>query len=140
VVRAAAVETPVRSALGLREWEMGGGDECGEEGRAPCPFIGSEGEWGDGTGKGIRRPVVAASMSAIWFGGEGKRRGEWGVKRGAKYGAIFGRGWVIEAAGACRGGGGGGARSGFWRRKTASRLTGWAHLSVRGRWCGRLGQ
>jgi hypothetical protein len=25
VVRAAAVGTPVRSALGLREWEMGGG-------------------------------------------------------------------------------------------------------------------
>jgi hypothetical protein len=32
VVRAAAVGTPVRSALGLGEWEMGGGDGCGEEG------------------------------------------------------------------------------------------------------------
>jgi hypothetical protein len=31
-VRAAAVETPVRSMLGLGEWEMGGGDECGEKG------------------------------------------------------------------------------------------------------------
>jgi hypothetical protein len=29
--------------LGRGEWEMGGGDECGEEGRAPRPFIGSEG-------------------------------------------------------------------------------------------------
>jgi hypothetical protein len=32
VVRAAAVGTPVWSALGLGEWEMGGGDECSEEG------------------------------------------------------------------------------------------------------------
>jgi hypothetical protein len=32
VVRAAAVGTPVRSALRLGEWEIGGGDECGEEG------------------------------------------------------------------------------------------------------------
>jgi hypothetical protein len=32
VVRAAAVGTPVRIALGLGEWEMGGGDGCGEEG------------------------------------------------------------------------------------------------------------
>jgi hypothetical protein len=39
-----------------------GGDECGEEGRAPHPFIGSEGEQGGQTGKGIGRPVVAASM------------------------------------------------------------------------------
>jgi hypothetical protein len=32
VVRVAAIETPVRSALRLGEWEMGGGDGCGEEG------------------------------------------------------------------------------------------------------------
>jgi hypothetical protein len=31
VVRATAVGTLLRSALGLREWEMGGGDGCGEE-------------------------------------------------------------------------------------------------------------
>jgi hypothetical protein len=43
----------------------GGGDECGEEGRAPHPFIGSEGERGGRTGKGIRWPVVAASMPAV---------------------------------------------------------------------------
>jgi hypothetical protein len=30
---------------------------------------------------GIGRPVVAASMPIVRFGGEGKRRGEWGVKR-----------------------------------------------------------
>jgi hypothetical protein len=30
--RVAAVGTPVRSLLGLREWEMGGGDECSEKG------------------------------------------------------------------------------------------------------------
>jgi hypothetical protein len=32
VVRAVAVETPVRSVLGLEQWETGGGDVCGEEG------------------------------------------------------------------------------------------------------------
>jgi hypothetical protein len=54
VVTAAAVGTPVRSALGLGEWEMGGGDECGEEGRAPRPFIGSEGGAGRPDGEGDR--------------------------------------------------------------------------------------
>jgi hypothetical protein len=51
---------------------MGGRDECGEEGRAPRPFIGSEGERGGRTGKGIGRPVVVASMPVVRFGGEGK--------------------------------------------------------------------
>jgi hypothetical protein len=74
--------TPVQSTLGLREWEMGGGDECGEEGRDPHPFIGSEGERGVRTGKGTGRPVVVASMTAVRFGGEGKGRGQWGVKKG----------------------------------------------------------
>jgi hypothetical protein len=54
-VRAAAVGTLVRSMLGLGEWEMGGGDECGEEGRAPHPFIGSEGERGDRVSEGNGR-------------------------------------------------------------------------------------
>jgi hypothetical protein len=31
-VRAVAVGTSVQSVLGLEEWEMGGGDECGEKG------------------------------------------------------------------------------------------------------------
>jgi hypothetical protein len=31
-VRATAVGSPVRSVLRLRDWEMGGGDECGEKG------------------------------------------------------------------------------------------------------------
>jgi hypothetical protein len=69
-----------------RSWAQrlgnGGGDECGEEGQAPRPFIGSEGKQGGRTGKGIGRPVVAASVLAHRFGGEGKQRGEWGVKRG----------------------------------------------------------
>jgi hypothetical protein len=37
------------------------------------------------------------------------------------------------------GGGGGGAQSGFRRKKTTGRLTGQAHLSVRGRRQGRMG-
>jgi hypothetical protein len=77
MVRAAAVER-------ARRVGNGGGDECGEEGRAPRPFIGSEGKRGGRTGKGIRRPVVVASMPAVWFSGEGKWRGEWGVKRGKR--------------------------------------------------------
>jgi hypothetical protein len=52
---------------------MGGGDECGEEGRASHPFIGRRGERGGRTGKGIGRLVVAASMSVVRFGGEGNR-------------------------------------------------------------------
>jgi hypothetical protein len=54
-VRAAAVGTLVRSVLGLGEWEMGGGDECGEKGRAPRPFIGSEGEQGGRASEGNGR-------------------------------------------------------------------------------------
>jgi hypothetical protein len=38
--------SPVRCVLGLEEWEIGGRDKCGEKGRAPCPFIGPEGEQG----------------------------------------------------------------------------------------------
>jgi hypothetical protein len=47
----------------------GGKDECGEEGRGPCPFIGSKGKRGDRTRKGIGWPVVAASMSTVRSGG-----------------------------------------------------------------------
>jgi hypothetical protein len=54
VARAAAIRTLVRSALGLKEWEMGGGDEASEEGRAPRPFIGSEGGAGQPNGEGDR--------------------------------------------------------------------------------------
>jgi hypothetical protein len=53
---------------------MGGRDECGEEGQ--------RGDRDGRTEKGIGRPVVAASMPVVRFGGEGKQRGEWGVKRG----------------------------------------------------------
>jgi hypothetical protein len=61
----------VRSARARRVGN-GGRDECGEEGQAPHPFIGSEGERGGQTGKGIGWPVVAASMPAVRLGGEGK--------------------------------------------------------------------
>jgi hypothetical protein len=62
VVRAAAVETPVRSALGLREQGNGGEDECGEEGPAPRPFIGSEGERGGRASEGNGRRRWCAIM------------------------------------------------------------------------------
>jgi hypothetical protein len=52
MVRVAVVGTPVQSTLRLEEWEMGGKDECGEEGRAPRPFIGSEGSGAAGRGRG----------------------------------------------------------------------------------------
>jgi hypothetical protein len=84
VVRAAAVETPVRSTLRLGEWEMGGGDGCSEEGLAPRPFIGSEGGAGRPDGEGDR----AAGGGGInvghlirWGGETGGD--EWGVKRGS---------------------------------------------------------
>jgi hypothetical protein len=40
--------------LGARRVGNGGGDECGEEGRAPRPFIGSEGGAGRPDGEGDR--------------------------------------------------------------------------------------
>jgi hypothetical protein len=69
VVRAVVVKRTVRSMLRLGEWELGGGDECGEEGWAPHAFIGSEEERGGQTGKGIDWSVVAASMPAVRFDG-----------------------------------------------------------------------
>jgi hypothetical protein len=38
MVRAVVVKTLMRSILGLEEQGNGGGDECGEEGRAPRPL------------------------------------------------------------------------------------------------------
>jgi hypothetical protein len=99
-----------------------------------------EGERGDRTGKGIGWTVVAASMPVIRFGGDGKQRGEWAVKRGEKCGTVSRREGVIGASTAHVGSGGGGARLGFRRKKMAGRLTGWARLSVKGRRRGRLGQ
>jgi hypothetical protein len=93
----------------------GGGDECGEEGRAPCPFIGSEGEWGGRTGKEIGWPMVAASMPGVRFDGEGKRRGEWGVKKGENAALFLGEvgssgqrqhAWEVAAAAPSRASGG----------------------------------
>jgi hypothetical protein len=70
-------------------------------------------------------------MSAVRFGGEGKWRGEWGVKRGET---------TVPFPGEEGSSGGGSGRSGFRRKKTAGRLTGRARLSVRGRRRGWLGQ
>jgi hypothetical protein len=73
----------VRAVLGARTRGEWGGDECGEVGVSSSPFYRASGWSGGGRmGKGIGRPVVAASMPGVFFGGEGKRRGEWGVKRG----------------------------------------------------------
>jgi hypothetical protein len=89
----------------------GAGDECGEEGRALCCFIGSEGKRNRAAGGGginVGRPV--------WWGGE--TEGWVGSEEGGKCGAIFGRGGVIGAA-AARAGGADGGRSGFRRKKAA---------------------
>jgi hypothetical protein len=50
-------------------------------------------------------------MPALRFGGEGKWRVEWGVKRGESAVPFFGKGGVIGAVTARAGGGGGGGRS-----------------------------
>jgi hypothetical protein len=120
VVRAAAVGTPVRSALRLGEWEMGSGDGCGEEGQAPHPFIGSEG--GVGRLDGERdRATGGGSINAgrpVRWGGETGGWGEWGVKRG-ECGAVSGRGGVIGAVAAPPGRASGG-------RRRSGRMIGWA--------------
>jgi hypothetical protein len=72
VVRVATVGTSLRGTLRLREWETGGGDECGEEGVSSSPFYKGRGgveasEWGGD------RPT--AVVMAIQFSGEGKWRG-----------------------------------------------------------------
>jgi hypothetical protein len=68
VVRVAAVETPVQSTLGLEEWEMGAGMSAVRRSELLALLYGR-------TGKGIRWPVVAASMLAVWFSGEGETEG-----------------------------------------------------------------
>jgi hypothetical protein len=72
VVRAAVVGTLERSLLGLGEWEMGGRDGCGEEGRAARPFIGSEGGAGWPDGERDQAAGGGASMLVIRLDGEGK--------------------------------------------------------------------
>jgi hypothetical protein len=63
-------------------------------------FIGSKGERGDRTGKGIGRPVVGCHY---WLSGSMRRGnggGEWGAKRG-ECGAISGRGGDAGVVHAC---------------------------------------
>jgi hypothetical protein len=65
VVRAAAVGTPMRSALRLKEWEMGVRMSAVRRGELLALLLGQRGaERGGRTVKGIGRPVVAASMPA----------------------------------------------------------------------------
>jgi hypothetical protein len=63
-------------------------------------LYGRRGERGGRMGEGIGRSVVAASLPVVRFGGEGKWRGEWGVKRG-ECDAVSGRGgdagWCMRA-------------------------------------------
>jgi hypothetical protein len=103
VVRAAAVGTLVRSALGLGEWEMGGGDGCGEEGRAPRPFIGSEGGAGrpDREGDQVTGGGGINAGPLVRWGGE--TRGCVGSEEGGECGTVFGRGGVIGATAAMPG-------------------------------------
>jgi hypothetical protein len=62
-----------REVLGARMRGEWGGDECGEVGVSSSPFYRGVGvEW--------RRPNEEGDRAA--GGGEGRRRGEWGVKRG----------------------------------------------------------
>jgi hypothetical protein len=70
----------------------------------------------------------------------GERRGEWGVKWEGKCGAVSGRGGVVGVVGECREGGGGGARSGFWRKKTAGLTDRVGPPVSEGEATGRLGQ
>jgi hypothetical protein len=89
-----------------------------------APFIGPEDGRGGGAVRGNgrrRRCAIKAFKPSVL---EGETRGQWGVKRGQKCGAVSGRGGVVGAAGACGGGGGGGAQSGFRRKKMAG-LTDW---------------
>jgi hypothetical protein len=58
--RPAAVELD-EGRLGAQRVGNGGGDECGEEGRSPRPFIGSEG----GAGRSDREGVQAAGGGGI---------------------------------------------------------------------------
>jgi hypothetical protein len=83
---------------------------------------------GEGNGQRWRCAFKAFNPSVL--GGE--RRGEWGVNREGKCGAISGRGGVIGVAGPRRGSGGGSARSGF-RSVRGRRRAGWARKGGR-RW------
>jgi hypothetical protein len=72
--------------VGARRVGNGGGDECGEEGQASHPFIGSEGGVGPPDGEGDRAAGgggINAGRPVRWRG-ETERRGgseEGGVRR-----------------------------------------------------------
>jgi hypothetical protein len=122
--------------LGARRVGNGGGDECGEEGRAPHPFIGSEGGAGRPNGEGDRAASgggINADCPVRW-GGE--TEGRVGSEEGG-CDTISRRGGDAGAMRARASGGAGGCAVGFSRRKKL----GGAHTAVRGEggggWVGR---
>jgi hypothetical protein len=74
-------------------------------------------------------------MSVVRFGGEGKQRGEWGVKRG-ECDTVSGRGGDAGAVRMHASGGAGGCAVGCLRKKKL----GGAHMTVRGEGGGGLGR
>jgi hypothetical protein len=75
-------------------------------------------------------------MPIVRFGGEGKRRGEWGVKRGGECGAVSRRGGDAGAVRVRARGGAGDCIIGCPRKKKL----GGAHAAVRGEGGGGLGR
>jgi hypothetical protein len=88
------------------------------------PFIGSKGEQGGRTGKGIGRPVVLHHYWPYGSVGRGNGGGEWGVKRG-ECGAIFGRGGDAGAARALE------EKEAGWGPRSGERR-GWSHAGLVG--------
>jgi hypothetical protein len=86
---------------------------------SPFYRVGGEAGRPDGEGKRVAGGGSINVGRPIRWGLE--MEGSVGCEEGGKYGAISGRGGVVGAATAHMGGGG---RSGFWRKKTAGRLTG----------------
>jgi hypothetical protein len=113
--------------LGARRVGNGGGGECGEEGQAPRPFIGSEGGAGRLNGGGDR----AAGGGGINAGRPVRWGGEMEGRVGSEEGGsatpfLGGEGTLGRCARAS--GGTGGCAVGFPRRKKL----GGAHAEVRG--------
>jgi hypothetical protein len=111
-------------------------DECGEEGRAPRPFIGLEGGagWPDGEGDRAAGGGGINDSRPVRWGGE--TEGEWGVKRGGECSTISGRGGNTGEVRLHARGSASGCAVGCQREKKLGR----AHAAVIGEGGGRLGQ
>jgi hypothetical protein len=100
------------------------------------PFIGSEGDRGGWTERGIRWPVVGRHYGPSGSVGKGNRGGELGVKRG---GGVQHHSWERRGrwdGARARGGGSCVWLASFWER----RKLGGAHAAVRGEGGGGLGR